>query len=54
MTALELTERLTAIVTEQAEIIQTQAEALSQLGAVEGLDGRIEAVEKARAEILGE
>lgn len=54
MTAAELIERLTALVKEQADIIKTQADALAQLGAVEGLDGKIEAAASERAAILGE
>ena len=54
MTAAELIERLTALVKEQADIIKTQADALAQLGAVEGLDGKIEAAASERAALLGE
>lgn len=54
MTAAELIERLTTLVKEQADIIKVQADALAQLGAVEGLTGKMEAAALERAEILGE
>lgn len=54
MTAAELIERLTSLVKEQADIIQAQADALAQLGAVAELDERMEAAVKERAEISGE
>lgn len=54
MTAAELTERLTALVKEQADIIKAQADALSQLGAVEGLTEKMEAAAAERAEIIRE
>lgn len=54
MTAAELIERLTALVKEQADIIRLQADALTQLGSVEGLDEVIRAAELERNEILSE
>lgn len=54
MTAAELIERLTALVKEQADIIRLQADALAQLGSVEGLDEAVRAVELERDEILGD
>lgn len=54
MTATELTERLTAIVMEQAEIIGEQASALAQLGSVSGLGARVEKAERERRETVGE
>lgn len=54
MTAAELIERLTALVKEQADIIKVQADALAQLGAVEGLNEKMQAAARERAEVLGE
>lgn len=54
MTAAELIDRLTALVKEQADIIRLQADALAQLGSVEGLDEAVQAAAHERAEILGE
>ncbi len=54
MTRAELVTRLTRIVKEQAEIIETQSEALARLGEVEGLEARIRraAAERAEAEAV--
>lgn len=54
MTAAELIERLTDLVKLQADIIQEQAAALAQLGAVDGLDEKAEAAAQERVAILGE
>lgn len=54
MTSAELIERLTALVKEQADIIHIQAEALAQLGSVEGLDEKVESAALERKTILGE
>ncbi len=51
MTAQEIIGRLTELIREQADIIRIQAEALGQLGTVEGLDERIKAAQKEREEI---
>lgn len=50
----ELTARLASLIAEQADIIKTQAEALAQFGAVEGLDERIAATTAERELIIGE
>lgn len=54
MTATELIERLTGLVKEQADIIQAQADALAQLGAVADIEKRIEAAAAERERITGE
>lgn len=50
----ELTERLANLIKEQAEIIRIQADALAQLGTVEGLDERIGKAEDERQALTGE
>jgi len=49
----ELIDRLTALVKLQADIIQEQAAALAQLGAVVDLDNKISAAAQERREIAG-
>lgn len=50
----ELIERLADLITLQAEIIKTQADALAQFGAVEGLEERMEQAAAERRAIIGE
>lgn len=52
MTASETIERLTNLVKLQADIIKEQADALAQLGAVEGIDEQLRAAEVERGAIL--
>ena len=54
MTTIELIDRLSALIEDQAEIIRLQAVALAQLGSVKGLDEKIRAAESERNEILGD
>lgn len=54
MSWAELTERLTSLIVEQADIIKTQADALAQFGAVEGLDERIRQAEDELRFLAGE
>lgn len=54
MSWAELTERLAQLITEQADIIKVQADALAQLGTVEGLEGRIKKADAERKLIIGE
>ncbi len=54
MSEAELIERLTALVKEQADIIEALATALAQLGMVAELGDRMEAAAKELAEISRE
>ncbi len=54
MTASETIERLTSLVKLQADIIKEQADALAQLGTVEGIDEHIRAADTERGVILGD
>lgn len=54
MSQMELIERLTALVQEQAAIIQIQADALAQLGEVAGLEARMESAARERESMIGE
>lgn len=54
MTAAELVARLTSLVKEQADIIQAQADALAQLGAVADIEEKMEAAAAEREKLIGE
>lgn len=52
MTAAEIIDRLTELVKLQADIIRDQADALSQLVAVDGLDERIACADRERQVVV--
>lgn len=54
MTAAELVSRLTGLIKEQADIIQAQADALAQLGAVADIEKKMEAAAAEREKLIGE
>lgn len=54
MTAAELVARLTGLVKEQADIIQAQADALAQLGAVADIEKKMEEAAAEREKLIGE
>lgn len=54
MTAAELVSRLTGLVKEQADIIQAQADALAQLGAVADIEEKMAAAATEREKLIGE
>lgn len=54
MSGMELVARLTGLVKEQADIIQAQADALAQLGAVTDIEEKMETAAAEREKLIGE